>query len=79
LSEFDGLGLDKLRCVAFIKAHGRLLFGHQSPEERAWEEIFDVLDGERQRQKDEWDAFYKRSKEEEARQCSEFRDYLESL
>jgi hypothetical protein len=79
LSEFDGLGLDKLRCVAFIKAHGRLLFGHQSPEEGAWEEIFDVLDGERQRQKDEWDDFYKRSKEEEARQCSEFRDYLESL
>jgi hypothetical protein len=57
LSEYDGMGLDRLRGVSFIKAHYGLLFGRQSPDEGAWDAIFDVLDSERQRQQDQWDNY----------------------
>jgi hypothetical protein len=75
LSHFDGMALDRLRSVAFVKAHGELLFGSQSPEEGAWSAILDILDAEHQRQVDKWNVFY----QDDVKYRSELRDYLESL
>jgi hypothetical protein len=59
LSHFDGMALDRLRSVAFVKAHGALLFGRQAPEEEAWDAILDILDAEHQRIQEEWDNYRK--------------------
>jgi hypothetical protein len=83
LSHFDGMALDRLRSVAFVKAHGELLFGYQSSGEGAWDAILDILDAEHQRQVDQWDAFRKEHPEHTVEwwwaQAQELRDYLESL